>query len=58
MCFSQECLALQPSMLDFMQRKGRVLKKMGATTKAAEAVDAARLLDKADRYMNSKVRSQ
>lgn len=43
-------------MLDFMQRKGRVLKKMGAVTKAAEAVDAARLLDKADRYMNSKVR--
>eukprot|EP00752_Nemacystus_decipiens_P006712 g6035.t1 len=49
-----ECSALQPSMLDFMQRKGRVLKKMGAFTKAAEAVDAARLLDKADRYMNSK----
>eukprot|EP00903_Cladosiphon_okamuranus_P008678 g8317.t1 len=49
-----ECSELQPSMLDFMQRKGRVLKKMGALTKAAEAVDAARLLDKADRYMNSK----
>ncbi|CAN0411602.1 unnamed protein product, partial [Hapterophycus canaliculatus] len=41
-------------MLEFMQRKGRVLKKMGAVTRAAEAVDAARLLDKADRYMNSK----
>lgn len=56
MFFVQECSALQPTMLDFMQRKGRVLKKMGAVTKAAEAVDAARLLDKADRYMNSKVR--
>lgn len=51
----QECVALQPSMLDFMQRRGRVLKKMGALTRAAEAVDAARQLDKADRYMNSKV---
>lgn len=55
-CFVvQECSALKPSMLDFMQRKGRVLKKMGAVSKAAEVVNAARLLDKADRYMNSKV---
>lgn len=51
----QECIALQPTMLDFMQRRGRVLKKMGAFTRAAEAVDGARQLDKADRYMNSKV---
>ena len=43
-------------MLDFMLRQGRVLKKMGALTRAAEVVDAARQLDKADRYMNSKVR--
>lgn len=42
-------------MLDFMQRRGRVLKKMGALTSAAEVVDAARQMDKADRYMNSKV---
>ncbi|CAN0337400.1 unnamed protein product, partial [Laminaria digitata] len=41
-------------MLDFMQRRGRVLKKMGALTMAAGAVDSARELDKADRYMNSK----
>ncbi|CAM9940380.1 unnamed protein product [Ectocarpus sp. 4 AP-2014] len=41
-------------MLDFLQRKGRVLRKMGALTRAAEAVDSARMLDKADRYMNSK----
>ena len=52
---SQECVTLQPSMLDFMQRRGRVLKKMGALTMAAGAVDSARELDKADRYMNSKV---
>lgn len=52
----QECAALQPAMLDFLQRKGRVLRKMGALTRAAEAVDSARMLDKADRYMNSKVR--
>lgn len=49
------CAALKPSELDFIQRRGRVLKKMGAFTKAAEAVDSARQLDKADRYMNSKV---
>lgn len=42
-------------MLDFMQRRGRVLRKMGAFGKAAEALDGARQLDKADRYMNSKV---
>lgn len=52
---AQECVTLQPSMLDFMQRRGRVLKKMGALTMAAGAVDSARELDKADRYMNSKV---
>lgn len=46
---------LQPNMLDSMQRRGRVLKKMGAFRKAAEAVDGARVLDTADRYMNSKV---
>ncbi|CBN77876.1 acetyltransferase 1-like [Ectocarpus siliculosus] len=50
----EECAALQPTMLDFLQRKGRVLRKMGALTRAAEAVDSARMLDKADRYMNSK----
>lgn len=54
----QECAALQPTMLDFLQRKGRVLRKMGALTRAAETVDSARMLDKADRYMNSKVRRQ
>lgn len=52
----QECAALQRTMLDFLQRKGRVLRKMGALTRAAETVDSARMLDKADRYMNSKVR--
>lgn len=52
---SQEALRIQPDMLDLMQRKGRILKKMGALTRAAEVVDKARQLDKADRYMNSKV---
>lgn len=31
---------------------------MGAFTRAAEVVDKARQLDKADRYMNSKVREE
>lgn len=46
---------LLPTTLDFMQRRARVLKKMGARTKAAGVMDEARQLDKADRYMNSKV---
>ncbi|OQR91416.1 N-terminal acetyltransferase A complex subunit nat1-like protein [Achlya hypogyna] len=49
-----ECLAHTPTVLEFYQMKGKVLKHAGDYSAAATVVDQGRKLDLADRYINNK----
>ncbi|CAK4665775.1 hypothetical protein LEN26_012402 [Aphanomyces euteiches] len=48
------CLAHTPTVLEFYQTKGRILKHAGDYSAAATIVDQGRQLDLADRYINNK----
>ncbi|CAM9754442.1 unnamed protein product, partial [Discosporangium mesarthrocarpum] len=50
----ERCMTRSPRSLDFPQRRGRILKKMGAIDEAARVMDEVREMDLADRYINSK----
>lgn len=49
-----ECVAHTPSAVDFYEKRARLLKRSGEVAEAAEAMDRARQLDLADRYINNK----
>ena len=50
----EKCISHTPTILDFYQRKARILKHMGDLQNAANVMVEARLLDLADRYINNK----
>lgn len=50
----EACLRHTPTAIDMLQRKARLLKKLGDVTTAADVINEARLLDLADRYVNNK----
>ncbi|CAM9558060.1 unnamed protein product, partial [Phaeothamnion confervicola] len=50
----EACLEHTPTAVDLYHRKARLLKKSGALSRAASVMDAARRLDKSDRYVNNK----
>ncbi|DBA00108.1 TPA: hypothetical protein N0F65_000399 [Lagenidium giganteum] len=52
--FIDKCIKHTPTVLDFYQRKARILKHMGELNKAADVMVEGRLLDLADRYINNK----
>ena len=49
-----ECAALMPTAVEVYEKRGRLLKKSGDVDAAAVAMDEARRLDLADRYINNK----
>lgn len=49
-----ECIAHTPTAVDLYEKRARILKRSGNITAAAEAMDAARQMDLADRYINNK----
>ncbi|KAF0695761.1 Aste57867_13451 [Aphanomyces stellatus] len=49
-----KCLAHTPTVLEFYQKKARILKHAGDYDAAATIVDQGRQLDLADRYINNK----
>lgn len=54
MHYIEKCLTQKPTLLDFYQRKARILKHMGDLTTAADVMVEGRKLDLADRYINNK----
>lgn len=50
----EKCIEKAPTVLDFHQRKARILKHQGDLQKAADVMEQGRLLDLADRYINNK----
>ncbi|KAL4133438.1 hypothetical protein PRIC2_003755 [Phytophthora ramorum] len=52
--YIEECIKQEPSLLDFFQRKARILKHMGDLNQAADVMVEGRKLDLADRYINNK----
>ncbi|KAI9912420.1 hypothetical protein PsorP6_005219 [Peronosclerospora sorghi] len=50
----EKCIKKEPTMLDFFQRKARILKHMGYLNEAANVMVDGRKLDLADRYINNK----
>ena len=48
------CIAHTPTIVDFYQRKGRILKHMGDIQAAANVMVQGRKIDLADRYINNK----
>jgi tetratricopeptide (TPR) repeat protein len=54
MAFIDKCITQQPKLLDFFQRKARILKHMGDLSQAADVMVQGRKLDLADRYINNK----
>ncbi|CAI5743080.1 unnamed protein product [Hyaloperonospora brassicae] len=50
----EKCIEQEPTLLDFFQRKARILKHMGDLNKAADVMVEGRKLDLADRYINNK----
>lgn len=52
--YMERCISHTPTILDFYQRKGRLLKHAGDKNAAADAVIQGRLIDLADRYINNK----
>ncbi|KAG3118952.1 N-terminal acetyltransferase A complex auxiliary subunit [Phytophthora idaei] len=52
--YIEKCIKQEPSLLDFFQRKARILKHMGDLNKAADVMVEGRKLDLADRYINNK----
>ncbi len=51
----QEAVDLMPSVIELHMFKARVLKHLGQLGNAADALDAARVTDLADRYINTSV---
>ncbi|KAJ8600941.1 hypothetical protein CTAYLR_005072 [Chrysophaeum taylorii] len=49
-----ECIRHTPSAVDLYEKRARLLKRSGDAAEAAEAMDSARTLDLADRYINNK----
>lgn len=49
-----ECIERSPTTLDFLQRKGKIVKHLGCKSSAADLVDMGRKIDLADRYINNK----
>ncbi|GLD99136.1 hypothetical protein PINS_up007854 [Pythium insidiosum] len=54
MTFIDRCIEHTPTVLDFYQRKARILKHLGKLQEAADKMVEARKLDLADRYINNK----
>ncbi|CAH0481768.1 unnamed protein product [Peronospora belbahrii] len=54
MKYIEKCIKQKPNLLDFFQRKARILKHMGDLNKAADVMVEGRKLDLADRYINNK----
>ncbi len=54
LALAEECISLGPTVTEVIQRKARVLKKMGAYNSAAGVMDSARKLDLSDKYLNNK----
>ncbi|KAG1697102.1 hypothetical protein DVH05_017488 [Phytophthora capsici] len=52
--YIEKCIKQEPTLLDFYQRKARILKHMGDLNKAADVMVEGRKLDLADRYINNK----
>lgn len=52
--YIDRCIKQEPTLLDFFQRKARILKHMGELNKAADVMVQGRKLDLADRYINNK----
>ncbi|CAI5744760.1 unnamed protein product [Peronospora destructor] len=52
--YVEKCIKQKPTLLDFLQRKARILKHMGDLNKAADVMVEGRKLDLADRYINNK----
>ncbi|KAF4037556.1 NMDA receptor-regulated protein 1 [Phytophthora infestans] len=52
--YIEKCIKQEPTLLDFFQRKARILKHMGDLNKAADVMVEGRKLDLADRYINNK----
>ncbi|ETP28747.1 hypothetical protein F442_21980 [Phytophthora nicotianae P10297] len=52
--YIEKCIKQEPTLLDFCQRKARILKHMGDLNKAADVMVEGRKLDLADRYINNK----
>ncbi|KAG7377203.1 N-alpha-acetyltransferase 15, NatA auxiliary subunit [Phytophthora pseudosyringae] len=52
--YIEKCITQEPTLLDFFQRKARILKHMGDLNKAADVMVEGRKLDLADRYINNK----
>ncbi|CAI5716583.1 unnamed protein product [Peronospora effusa] len=52
--YVEKCIEQKPTLLDFLQRKARILKHMGDLNKAADVMVEGRKLDLADRYINNK----
>ncbi|CEG43496.1 n-terminal acetyltransferase a complex subunit nat1-like protein [Plasmopara halstedii] len=52
--FIEKCITQKPPLLDFYQRKARILKHMGDLNKAADVMVESRKFDLADRYINNK----
>jgi peptide alpha-N-acetyltransferase len=50
----QKAIDHTPTGVDFTEKRARLLKKAGRIQDAAAAMDAARKLDLADRYINNK----
>ncbi|POM66169.1 N-terminal acetyltransferase A complex subunit nat1-like protein, partial [Phytophthora palmivora] len=52
--YIEKCIKQDSTLLDFLQRKARILKHMGDLNKAADVMVEGRKLDLADRYINNK----
>ncbi|RLN73598.1 hypothetical protein BBJ28_00026180, partial [Nothophytophthora sp. Chile5] len=52
--YIEKCITQEPTVLDFFQRKARILKHMGDLNQAADVMVLGRKLDLADRYINNK----
>jgi len=50
----EACIKHTPTAIDMLQRKARLMKKMGEFNTAADIINDARQLDLADRYINNK----
>ncbi len=54
LALAEACINLGPTVTEVVQRKARVLKKMGAYSHAADVMESAKKLDLSDRYLNNK----
>jgi N-alpha-acetyltransferase 15/16, NatA auxiliary subunit len=52
--YAEKAIALAPKSIEYNMTKARIYKHHGDLQKAAEAMEATRLLDTSDRYINTK----